>query len=339
MFRSAIAVIGSSVLVASVAGPAVADCHPGKHTARYSFAVIGDLPYGEAQIKALPSWIDQINADPDVRLVQHVGDIKNGSTRCDTSYFRMIKSQFDRFADPLVYSPGDNEWTDCHRANNGSYNPLERLAAVRQVFFPKAGVTNGRPQHIDSINRSFPEIVTWNKAKVSFAALHVVGSNDDLNVWDGIGKTTQTPAQVSEQKARMNANLKALRAAFADAKKHRSRAVSISMQADMFDPTYDVPWANDSAFKPLVEELVKQSNAFRGPVYLFNGDSHVYNTDKPLAAGSKWLSFYGVTGSADNLTRVTVDGSSNNADWLKVRVVDGPQVLTWQRVPYTVQAH
>ena len=30
---------------------------------------------------------------------------------------------------PVIYTPGDNEWTDCHRVNNGGYNPLERLDA------------------------------------------------------------------------------------------------------------------------------------------------------------------------------------------------------------------
>lgn len=331
-----------SVAVASLAAAAPASAgapQQHKHSPNYTFAVIGDVPYGQAQIDAFPTWIDEINADPDVRLVQHVGDIKNGSTRCDDSYFAMIKEQFNRFADPLVYTPGDNEWTDCHRPNNGAYNPLERLDAVRDTFFAKPNTTNGRRQHITSVSEEFPEIVTWRKAKVSFTALHVVGSNDDLAAWKGIGEKTATPQQVAEQQARMNANIKALRETFADAKKHKSRAVSISLQADMFDPSYDVPFENNSAFKPLVEELIKQSNNFDGPVYLINGDSHVYNSDKPLADGSKWLDFYGVKGSANNLTRITVDGSDNNKDWLKVSVVDGPEVLRWERIAYAHQAN
>ena len=41
---------------------------------------------------------------------------------------------------------GDNEWTDCHRPNNGGYNPLERLAKVRATFFPSPGRTLGQHQ-------------------------------------------------------------------------------------------------------------------------------------------------------------------------------------------------
>ena len=85
----------------------------------FTFAVIGDIPYGPAQITAFPSVVDQINADPAVQFVDHLGDIKSGSSWCTDTYFAMIRQQFDRFSDPLVYTPGDNEWTDCHRPNNG----------------------------------------------------------------------------------------------------------------------------------------------------------------------------------------------------------------------------
>ncbi|MFP3686382.1 hypothetical protein SB847_22030, partial [Bacillus sp. SIMBA_026] len=78
--------------------------------------------------------------------------------------------------------------------------------------------------------------------------------------------------------------------------------------------------ADFGAFKPLVQTLIEESNSFGGPVYLINGDSHVYNQDHPLAAGSSWLSFYGQATAAKNLTRVTVDGSNNAKDWLKVTV-------------------
>jgi len=71
-------------------------------------------------------------------------------------------------------------------------------------------------------------------------------------------------------------------------------------------------------------------------VYLVNGDSHIYNSDQPLATGSPWLATYGVTGSADNLRRITVDGSSNNKDWLKVTInrPGAADVLSWERIPY-----
>jgi hypothetical protein len=64
--------------------------------------------------------------------------------------------------------------------------------------------------------------------------------------------------------------------------------------------------------------------------------SHIYSSDFPLAAGSHWLTTYRVTGSADNLERITVDGSDNNKDWLHVTVnrPGASSVLSWERVPY-----
>jgi hypothetical protein len=110
----------------------------------------------------------------------------------------------------------------------------------------------------------------------------------------------------------------------------------IMIQADMFDPTVTDPtFADYYAFQPIISALVAEANAFRGPVYLVNGDSHIYNEDHPLAAGSKWLGFYGVSGTAANLTRITVDGADNADNYLKFVVQrQGGDVLTWQQVPY-----
>ncbi|MBE7162952.1 MAG: metallophosphoesterase [Williamsia herbipolensis] len=307
-----------------------------------TYAVIGDVPYGAAQIATFPKWIDQINADPAVSFTFHLGDIKNGSSVCSDAYFGQIRTQFDRFRKPFIYTPGDNEWTDCHRPDNGAYNPVERLGKVRQVFFDRPGRTLGQ-QSIPVASQAgvgIPENVSLTRDGVAMATLHVVGSNDDLKPWTGIGKTAATPEQIAEEKQRIGAAIALVRSTFAQARLRNQRAVAFYTQADMFDPTYDVTQADDSAFTPLVRTLAQESRAFGKPVYLFNGDSHVYNADNPLAAGSKWLAFYGVAQSADNLKRVTVDGSSNNKDYLRVTIArpGSPEVLTWQRVPYTVQA-
>jgi len=108
-----------------------------------TFAVIGDVPYGTAAEEHFPTFVQGINADPDVTMVTHLGDIKSGSTTCTDERFERVRHDFDGFADPLVYTPGDNEWTDCHRPNNGGYQPLERLAKVRSLFFSQPGTTLG----------------------------------------------------------------------------------------------------------------------------------------------------------------------------------------------------
>ena len=45
-----------------------------------TLGIVGDVPYIPAQFAAFPSWVAEINADPDVKSAVHLGDIKSGST-------------------------------------------------------------------------------------------------------------------------------------------------------------------------------------------------------------------------------------------------------------------
>jgi hypothetical protein len=304
-----------------------------------SFAMIGDVPYGAAEIQAFPSYIQDLNAHRELSFVGHVGDIKNGSSLCTDEYFAGIRKDFDTFTLPLVYTPGDNEWTDCHRTNNGAYNPLERLAKIREIFVPQPGTTLGAPMKVKSQARQgFPENVSFQKKDIAFTAVNIPGSDNSMLPWSGLGKTAPTVEQLSEVRARTAADTQQLKEAFRKARGDGDRAVVVMTQADMFDPTVPAPSQADfGAYKPLVQTLIEESNAFGGPVYLINGDSHVYNQDHPLAAGSPWLAFYGQQAPAKNLTRVTVDGSNNAQDWLKATSTpEGTrEALRFERIPFT----
>lgn len=342
-----ISLAAAALVAATIASPAMAlgstdndDTTPPEGIA---FGVIGDVPYGDAEIAAFPSYVDDLNAHSELSFVGHLGDIKTGSSACTDDYFATIKAAFDRFTLPLVYTPGDNEWTDCHRANNGTYDPLERLAAVRDVFFPKPGTTLGAPMSVSSQSRQgYPENVNFRTGNVTITALDIPGSNNSLAPWSGLGNTSATPEQLDEVDKRTKADIRQLQLAFKDARKHGDTSVVVLTQADMFDPTVPNPDpANYSGYLPLVTALIEESNGFDGPVYLINGDSHVFNQDHPLAEGSPWLSFYDQPAPATNLTRVTVDGSENAQDWLKVSSdgAHGTSTLSFERVPFTHPAH
>ncbi|HEY8721149.1 hypothetical protein [Pengzhenrongella sp.] len=297
-------------------------------TTPFSFAVIGDNPYGSTALAAFPGRIGQLNADPDVQLVSHLGDISS-PIDCSDGYYATIKSMFDTFVDPLVYTPGDNEWTDCHRAAVGQANPLERLGAVRNVFFPVPGLTLG--QNAISVNAQYgyEENVTLSEAGLTFAAVHLVGSYNDLAAWTGLGYTTPTSAQLSEESARNSADKALIQSAFASAKADGSRAVVLLMQADMFTGSPGSTYK--TAFKSIVQTISAESLAFARPVFLFNGDTHIFLMDHPLTT-SKWLSFYGLTKSVPNLTRITIEGGSTLDEWAKVNEVSTSSVLQVQRV-------
>ena len=309
----------------------------------FTFAAIGDVPYGATEIAKFPSHIQDLNADKELKFVAHVGDIKNGSSVCSDEYFSYIRAQFDTFTHPLVYTPGDNEWVDCHRTNNGAYNPLERLAKIREVFFNQPGKTLGATMPVKSQeNLGLPEDVRFEKNRVAFSALNVQGSNNSLLPWTGLGKTTPTPEQLAEVQHRTDAVIAQIHRTFADARRSNDRAVVLMQQADMFDPSLlaDAIANPDtvSGFREVVQAIVEETNSFDAPVYLINGDSHIFTANQPLAAGSPWLDVYGAP-VADNLQRITVDGANNAVDYVRFTVAGnnakGDDVLSWEKVPFS----
>src|SRR4051812_48450943 len=90
------AVAASVALVVGVLAPASAQA-----ASAYSFAVIGDVPYGSTQFTQLPDLVAQINADTTVQQISHVGDISS-PLNCSNSYYASVKSMFDAFQQPFV---------------------------------------------------------------------------------------------------------------------------------------------------------------------------------------------------------------------------------------------
>lgn len=290
----------------------------GRGHAATTLAVIGDIPYGDALIAEFPADIAEINADPDVRRVIHLGDIKNGSSRCDDAYFAARFADFETFTDPLVYTPGDNEWTDCHRANNGGYLPTERLAAIRARFFPRPGRTLGRHERkLQFQSRAYPENVAWSEAHVQFGTVHLVGSNDDQAPWFGdrtdpaTGEPRpETPPETQLRTAEYTGREAAARAwidqIFDRARRSRAAGVVLGMQADMWDSA--APPSALTAFEPFKAQIADRAARFGRPVWLLEGDSHVLKVDRPA-------------GMPPNLTRIVVQGSTNTPhEWLRLRV-------------------
>jgi len=300
------------------------------------FAVIGDTPYGALQIEDFPNLISDINAAAPSAII-HLGDIKNGSSRCDTSYFQFVLDNFQKSSAPLLFTPGDNEWTDCHRANNGAYDPLARLDALRQLFYPVPGLSLGvnkkqvLSQAFYAGFETFVENQLWLDAGVVFSFVHVVGSNNGLAAWytDATnGMNVDDPVRrVAEVDARDAANLDWLERSFALAREQNAAAVAVLMQADMWDV------GTTPGFSNTIQKLASLSLSFGKPVLVLQGDSHFYKQDNPLANGD---AAHGVTTPVPNLTRVVVQGSNTTpkTEWLSLHVdPDASAPFSWTRKP------
>src|SRR5262249_54405632 len=111
--------------VAAALAVAAAHVAAGSNPNTLTLAVFGDSPYLDkafsklphAEFDATPAFINTINSDPDVQAVIHVGDIHSGSEPCTIVYDTEIYNFWLGFKDPLIYTPGDNEWSDCTKAN------------------------------------------------------------------------------------------------------------------------------------------------------------------------------------------------------------------------------
>ena len=99
----------------------------------FAFALIGDTPYGSGAEDRFEQMLQQINDDPSIRFVLHAGDLKGSAEPCSDQLLRRRLAQFQVVRTALVYTPGDNDWTDCHRAGAGGHRPLERLQALRHL--------------------------------------------------------------------------------------------------------------------------------------------------------------------------------------------------------------
>src|SRR2546421_12483344 len=97
-----------AALPASAAGPE-----------SYTIGLFGDMPYN-AQGKAdYPFLLHDIN-DSKVAFSVFDGDLKvGGDGPCSDSLYTTAIANFDTLQRPLVWAPGDNDWTDCW----GRYGP------------------------------------------------------------------------------------------------------------------------------------------------------------------------------------------------------------------------
>jgi hypothetical protein len=291
----------------------------GARTPASTVAVFGDSPYSDGQLAQWPTLIGKINADPNVGLVMHLGDIHSGSMLCTDQWNLGIYNLFQTFADPVVYTPGDNEWTDCNRKKEGTKDPVTELEKIRALFFAQPGTTlGGLEKQVAYQSQAFPENVMWAQSNVLFATISLPGSNNDLVPWysDVNPAAVVTPRQALEVAARTAADLAWLRAAFTRAEQEQASGIVIGMQADMWNSE------NDTGTAPVRAAIASLAAEFGKPVLLLEGDSHVYTVDHPIA-------------TAPNVTRIVISGSAANTtnEWLKLKIDPAtPAVFSWTRV-------
>lgn len=299
----------------------------------FAFGLWGDMPYAAAGDHAkMPALIASMNAAP-IAFSIYDGDIKDGGSQCTDDVYSAAIAMFNQFKKPVVYVPGDNEWTDCHRTSNGGYDNLERLAYLRKTMFATAesfGAETMKLERQGKPGEKFAENARFSRGGVMFVTLNIPGSNNNKINDDKscTNKSARTPAQCeadnTEFAERDAANIAWMREAFAKAKADKAAGVMVVIQAN---PGFDWPETDGvdesrlpgySGYFAFMDALTEETRGFDGQVVLVHGDTHFFRVDKPLAPR--------------NFTRVETFGSPF-IHWVRATVDPAsPEVFTFEPV-------
>jgi hypothetical protein len=272
--------------------------------AKFEVGLIGDIPNNAEEQRKTGVLFEQMDHEQ-LAFVIHVGDIKSGDSPCTDEVFFSEKDRFDNSANPLIYVPGDNDWTDCSRTG---YDPVERLERLREIFFVGDESLGEKTILLNRQSTDYPENVRWNYGGVTFVGLNVPGTNNNRE---------QAP---DEYAARNEANLEWMREGFSRAEDDGSSAVMIVMQAN---PGFDRSPERRTGYNDLLGALEEETIAFGKPVVLVHGDTHTYRVDKPMISSASGE-------VVENFTRVETFGSPD-VNWVRAAVdTSTPEVFAFE---------
>lgn len=312
----------------------------------FQFGLIGDMPYTAVQEQEYRRVLAALNK-ADLAFVVHVGDFQNdprgyypnpaiGPIPCTDERYKTIYDSFQSVKHPFILTPGDNDWADCHLIRDRSVDPLDLLAKVRTMFFPEGHSLGQHTMSVDSQAKEprygkFRENLRWSMGGVTFATLHIVGSNDNFG---------RTPEMDAEQRERKAANIAWIKDSFAKAKADQSRGVVLMTQANPGFENYWPPAAKGryfgpfvgrgsplpippNAFEDYISALAEALESYDKPVAYLHGDTHLHRIDKPLYSKKTGRMF-------ENFTRVETFGNPDT-HWVRVTVDPAdPQVFTFR---------
>lgn len=280
----------------------------------FSFAVLADAPYYPQEVLPYRRLLRELDRAP-LEWIIHLGDIFG--IPCSERFYRSRLRYFENRRHPVVYTPGDNEWADCHLLLAGGHQPLERLRTLRSLFFSRPERALGqRPlrlvsQGVDGAaeHSEFVENVRWSHRGIVFATVHLVGGHNATTLFAG---RSADDDEATRQRTRAAASW--LRETFAHARDRGSSALFVGFHGDLsLDQPPDAP--TRQVYEPFIQTLETEAASFDGVVVIAHGELHEFIVDQPLTNRA--------TGAIlENVTRLQVPGSPT-IGWVQVTVTPG----------------
>jgi len=295
--------LGTAFLCSLLAGCAARAPHPDA----FAFGVMGDIPYTEDEERVFPELLKRTDAEA-LAFVIHVGDFKRERDECSDSVYAQRKAQFDSSAHPLIFTPGDNDWTDCRRPKIGPRDPIERLARLRQVFFANRQSLGRSPIETAAQDAcleppaagcgcgAHPENRQWTRGAVRFVTLNIPGSDNNV----GIDR-----ANDEEARCRNEANRRWLESAV-----HATQAADVHALVVVIHAN---PWVNErpGVYDDFLQQMAQAAWRLGKPILFVHGDTHTYRVDMPFVDAMGY--------PRARITRLEPPGSPK-IGWVKVTV-------------------
>lgn len=288
----------------------------------FTFAVIGNVPERAEDIAPVRTLLDAIDTDRPAFVV-HLGNLKGRDESCDDSLLEARHDLLDSLISPVIYIPGDHDWSDCQRPAAGGFDPIERLLRLRELFYPDDNTLGQRSMTVmrqsdQAKFRSYRENTRWTMNDVLFVTLNVPGDNNNYKTAGG---------RNGEYEDRLEANRQWLARSFAVASQRKLQGVVIMMQAD---PLFEDGWERRRApnlldgllrhrthdgYLALKRQLRALTRDYNGAVLLIHGANQTVLLDRPLKDED---------GRPDpHVMRARTYGSPTLDQWLEVSVTPG----------------
>ncbi|WP_426574543.1 hypothetical protein [Aquihabitans sp. McL0605] len=254
----------------------------------YRVALFGDMPYSTSQEGDYQRLLQAVN-DADVTFSAHVGDFQASTSNCTDAVVQKNIDWFDSLDHPLIFTPGDNDWTDCSA-------PTTRLARLRTMIYRDTGTASrGRTTRPLTSQPGYPENARWTEGPITYVTIHVVGSSD--------GQSNK-----AEFDPRRAANISWLHQAFDQAKARSDRGVVVITQSGL---RFERAEGDKGAYETMFQALRTETTGFAGEVLYVHGDGHTFTDDHPMRTAT------GAT--VANLHRVEVPGGAPSG-WVQLTV-------------------
>ncbi len=254
------------------------------------FTVYGDIPYKASvsnyikngqkaeDTNVLEQLIEPtIKRRNDIPFAIHLGDVGRPEYACSQEWRNQTLNNWQNLEKPVVFTPGDNDWTDCDRVQ---LDPLTELAQIRSTFYGEYGLLYGKnglcTANIFSLQCEFqpsqtlPELIQWSYNNIAFGSVHMVGSRN--------GWVDDDPVRQLEVKQRVEGMKKLLSNLQNTALTNNNAAVVVATQVDPFEGG-----ECQGDYIELCNSLKELAQTVKVPVLFAHGDTNAYCFHKPFA--------------------------------------------------------